>query len=707
MGKLPFLIEYGGWVWPFLLVAFLLVWRYAWRGVDRVRGWLRRWAALRQLGEPVAELEGAAGAVVALEGLLELDGKPVNAFEGGSEVAASTVECIPPKGPPVRAHRAGPISLVTDAGRVHLQAPLAVAAGSGELSPRERLWALDCKAAVWRALRSQLSARDARWGRVRFRSLSSGDRVRVVGRLGLRSGSSDDYRSSAAQWTLATVAPDAVALEASLVAGRVRRPWSYRQKLALFCTGLGVTTILLWFSGSVLLRKGQQEDNPTFLQMAAATPFHRGRARNAYASWLRSRCVLQPEIRLQQGNLWRAREALVGCPQHGDSAIVASEVDLAFADYQRASGRLAGMRFNRDQLLQWARRIIAIHIAAHAYGRALAVAKAWDALDGQSASCLALILAYRTGDTSVVEQMRVLARSSGRASDSCWLVAHEIDPTLASGADRRDRLRTEDPPLLLLLDASRDPDAIEKMPEQVEFYGNPLMSVFGQSGDLFGLSQSAYTALARRGDRLGPMGRRLRTKLAYWLGLFVQRSGDEDTARRYIARARAEADPNRADVDMAELILAARAADTDALRARCKATGQVLDLCDKLDRDQRPEPHPENPDYLAESVAKARQGHLVGLMDVRGNWLGPRWIAEVCPKTATARATLRREITEVHGWNDTPSGWFEDLSSRSDIARTCGLDDLVQKYQPLILSHYRNLPNQNDSLLYWALSRVY
>lgn len=533
MGAFPFLIDYGNWVWPLLGALFLVPWWLSWRAVVKLWASRRRRAHLRRLGAPSGELEGAVGAVVAVDGVLELEGEPVDALEGGFRVAASSVECKPDDKPAVRVSRAGRLWLVTATERVHLSAPLGIGAGSREFSPVDRLWELHCCDEVRAALGDRLSKKDARRSLVRFRSLSSGDRVRVVGRLACLPSEGKDYRSAAVEWVLRAAQPGAVALEAGLLAGRVRCPGSYRQRLRMICVGLLAAAGLSSLAGHALLVRGQRQEDPTLLQMAAVMPFQRAEARSSYTNWREQFCVAEPELMVEGGRLWTAKSRLRSCPGGNDERIVAGFADAALANYARASDELAGRRLDgRRGWHYWTAAVIATHVAAHQYDRALQVARAWEKDEPKpERQCLRLMLAHRVGDPSVAGELRGRAHSKIPLDVACWVLGYEIDPDIVGGRGRAEQRAALE--LATLIDAERAPSTLDRLPRfERPVCDQSALVELGWMETPLGLYRSAYLSLEQRGDQLGPGARKVRSQLADGLGRAAQITTDDSSAKQ-------------------------------------------------------------------------------------------------------------------------------------------------------------------------------
>jgi hypothetical protein len=211
MEHLPWLIVYGGVVWRvalgLLIVSVILISL----GRVRLRARRRRARALAWLGAPVPLESVQEGELVTLSGTLGFRGKPAKRFEDGKPVVAVTAA------PEEPAEVLGALSITRCAEDLFLQvggeevgidSSLEVIAGSLERITGRRFRQLGSPLIHMFHQIDDAASSTLSTYRVAFRSLSSGDTVRVRGILRRMAApqKSEGYRAAADRWVLSSEA---------------------------------------------------------------------------------------------------------------------------------------------------------------------------------------------------------------------------------------------------------------------------------------------------------------------------------------------------------------------------------------------------------------------------------------------------------------------------------------------------------------------
>ncbi len=325
MSDLPWLLVYGGYVWPAVMVVAatltcLLAWAQARQRGRQSVAWARS-----ELARPTAQQGLADNARAVISGVLVLDGDGVAALDAPVAAAATTAraerrpDSLKDALDRSSSLRAGSIALRCDDGAlVHIDGPVAVLAGSREV------WTGCTLPRLPRAIRGRVEAADEAGAamlsnqHVVLASVAAGDRVQAFGRLVAR----QDIRSVAVRWTLApapelAAGPDDAALAAVPMVceapGRVSGPMRRALARAALLGAAGS------FAGAVLVGElanlasngavagsatvHSREGEPLAFRslstdlVAAATPFRRDVAVRRVARQLRSEPRGEREVR--------------------------------------------------------------------------------------------------------------------------------------------------------------------------------------------------------------------------------------------------------------------------------------------------------------------------------------------------------------------------------------------------------------------------
>lgn len=749
MGQLPFLIEYGGWVWPIAGASFVVSWLLL-RAVHEWWSWRKeRLLAQRALG-PRVELDAMPdGQIVAVSGVLQLDGEPILPFQGGEPAAACSAEGQSLTAPRFRVNRTAELVLDTGSRRVRLVGPMAVLAGSHESRPLRKLRKLPAAADVLAELVDAPPTVGA--SRVVFRTLRAGDPARVAGVLSRQaSPETGGYRQAAMELVLSPPDGEGSSLVAAHTGAVTRGRRSPRRLAQRVVAPLLVFFAAGWLAGALALEREWPARTKWQMELAAATPFHRRKAVSAYEQWLWRKaptpgivlertkflsCRAASAELLVRGQLDRARAFLVDC--HDPQApLLRAMIDVAGGRYAAASDSLATLPAATQATA--AREAIGAHLAAHRYDRALAVARAWNAAEPTpGGDCLVAALQYRSGDPKGLETLRELAARPLQRRNTCILLALDLDTdtTLASRIAAKSAVAV----VAELVLAERDPRALAALLGRTAevFYGDYEREYLGQSPFAryrneemllpIGLVESARRrlAVANATEEV----RAYRNLLTWRLALFADRAGDKRSASDYLDEARTLPLP-RATM-YAESLLAIQRRGLAGARTACpKRDGAdpcwLLEDADEVRRGkssalyfrswQLTDASGFGDARVQELTIDASQGSgraLAALLSVsreRGRW---PLLAEFCPTLASDRRAVGDALAWAEYWDDsesnvpaTPRGWFEAMSRRYAYAQMCGLDRLAGALEPAMRAHYRSSLDRETAVFFSVLEEM-